>query len=58
MRKARADWRNGKGFIGKNRGGAGLVIKEAGRNLKGGAKLRRRNLLERTILVGLERRQG
>lgn len=40
------------------RGGAGLVIKEAGRNLKGGAKLKRRDLLERTILVGLERRQG
>lgn len=34
-RKARADWRNEKRFISKNREGAGLNVKEEGRNLKG-----------------------
>lgn len=39
--KALADWRNGKEFMGENRGGAGLSIKEAGRSRKdaGGAGL-------------------
>lgn len=36
LEKTRVDWRKGKRFISRNRGGAGHIIKTAGRNPRGG----------------------